>query len=224
MMPFAIYPLKRKIILIVVVNFLGMILLAASVLADSEIKFIAPTKVSIGQPFLIRITSRQPMDAVTIKWSGQKVALPVNKTPEGYVASALLGSDVKTAQAGAQALEASILANGRETALQKSVALLVKNYPQEHLKVEPRLVTPPPEALERIKVEAAVINKALTTVSPKSFWNLPFSRPVKGKALSVYGMRRIYNNKPGGAHRGVDFAAGAGEPIKAAQAGRIILV
>lgn len=194
------------------------------VLAAAGIRLVAPSKVTIGQPFLIKVVSDRPMEAVTIKWMGHKVKLPVAVSSEGSAAVMILGADIKDAQTGQRSLTASVWVKGQEHILQRSISLLQKKYPEERLKVDPSLVTPPAEALERIKNEVAAVTKALATVTSESRWAIPFNRPVPGKVLSTYALRRVYNNKPGAYHRGLDFAAGAGEPIKAAQSGRVILV
>ena len=66
--------------------------------------------------------------------------------------------------------------------------------------------------------------RSLTT--PEQLWNGIFLQPVDGWISTVYGVRRYYNGEwaENYYHRGLDYAAGMGEPVFAAADGRISLV
>lgn len=65
-----------------------------------------------------------------------------------------------------------------------------------------------------------------TLVSPERFWQGPMVRPCAGRVTTPYGVRRYYN----GAfaqdyyHRGVDYGAPVGAPVRAPAGGRVALV
>ena len=63
-------------------------------------------------------------------------------------------------------------------------------------------------------------------VSPKKFWNGAFARPSAGYVSTEFGVRRYYNGVFANNyyHRGVDYAAATGTPVKAPAAGQIRLV
>lgn len=48
-------------------------------------------------------------------------------------------------------------------------------------------------------------------------------RPVPQPTNSAFGTRSIFNGQPRGAHGGADFLSPAGTPIKAPNAGRVVL-
>ncbi|MEW6263861.1 MAG: M23 family metallopeptidase [Thermodesulfobacteriota bacterium] len=202
---------------------LSLNLAAAAWAAETDLVLKAPEKVFIGQPFLVRFQSAVPVDAIKLNWLGKEINPPLEPASSGRTALALLGTDVKYAQDGFQEVLVTASAGGRKTTLKRRLRLASKKYPEEHLKVPPKMVTPPPEAMERIKKEVELVTKALATISPARWWALPFLKPVPGRVISVYGMKRILNNKPSSQHRGADFFAGAGEPIKAMNPGRVIL-
>jgi murein DD-endopeptidase MepM/ murein hydrolase activator NlpD len=54
-------------------------------------------------------------------------------------------------------------------------------------------------------------------------WATPFVRPVPQAANSAFGTRSVFNGEPRGAHSGADFLSPAGTPIKAPNAGRVML-
>jgi murein DD-endopeptidase MepM/ murein hydrolase activator NlpD len=73
--------------------------------------------------------------------------------------------------------------------------------------------------------EETEIRRIYGSFSPIHWWDGPFRAPVKGKLLSVYGNRRVYNGvNLGTYHSGYDFSANGGTPVKAAAPGRVIVV
>ena len=61
-------------------------------------------------------------------------------------------------------------------------------------------------------------------VSRPRLWEGPFLLPVEGPVITQFGTRRSYNGGPVvGHHNGVDLAAPAGQPVRAANRGRLVL-
>jgi murein DD-endopeptidase MepM/ murein hydrolase activator NlpD len=54
-------------------------------------------------------------------------------------------------------------------------------------------------------------------------WHGQFDAPVPGTATSSFGRLTITNGKPAGRHQGADFRAATGTPVKAPNAGRVVL-
>lgn len=77
----------------------------------------------------------------------------------------------------------------------------------------PKMVTPPPAVIARIKADAAAIKSARLTDTDKPFFDTGFVWPVKGRITGVYGSQRILNGKPRRPHFGVDIAAPVGTPV-----------
>ena len=85
------------------------------------------------------------------------------------------------------------------------------------------MVTPPPEVLERIRLENERINAARKIVSPVAHFAQGFRWPAVGPISGVFGSQRILNGKPRNVHYGVDVAAPKGSDIVAAAAGTVTL-
>lgn len=83
----------------------------------------------------------------------------------------------------------------------------------------PKMVTPPPEVLARIKADAAAIRSARETDTDRPFFDSGFIWPVKGRVTGVYGSQRILNGEPRRPHFGIDIAAPVGTPVVAAADG-----
>lgn len=85
-----------------------------------------------------------------------------------------------------------------------------------------RKVDPLPEDEGRLKEE----EKKLATIYSQSSPADPFAgqwvAPSTGPISSLFGLKRVYNNKPRAPHSGLDVAAPAGSPVKAAAAGQVV--
>jgi len=87
----------------------------------------------------------------------------------------------------------------------------------------PKMVTPPPEVLERIRRENAEIAALRKLDRPEPMFASGFAWPATGRISGVYGSQRILNGEPKQPHYGVDIAAPTGTPIKAPADGVVVL-
>lgn len=76
-------------------------------------------------------------------------------------------------------------------------------------------VTPPPEVLDRIRRENALVGRARAKVSDSLAFSQPFIWPLQGPITGVFGSQRVYNGEPRRPHYGVDVAAATGTPVVA---------
>jgi len=93
--------------------------------------------------------------------------------------------------------------------------------------VPQKTVTPPPEELERIRREAALVAdaRAPSLQRPDLLASAlaGFVWPARGPISGVYGSQRFYNGEPRNPHYGVDVAAPVGTPVHAPAAGVVTL-
>jgi murein DD-endopeptidase MepM/ murein hydrolase activator NlpD len=101
----------------------------------------------------------------------------------------------------------------RETRL---VSPVTRQYEIQRINGLPEsFVTPPPEALARIKQEDQMIGEARMRDTQETFFDGGLDWPAAGILSSVYGSQRILDGVPKSPHLGVDIAAPEGTPIRA---------
>lgn len=98
-----------------------------------------------------------------------------------------------------------------------------RTFPTRRLRVNDAFVNPPSDVEARIERESARIAAVYGASAPERLWSGPFVRPVPGAANSRFGTRSIFNGQPRNPHAGGDFLSPAGTPVKAPNAGRIVL-
>ncbi len=181
-----------------------------------------PGQVGIGQPFLVYITSQLPLKKLTISWNEKTVEPSVNEKEGLFRAMIILGVGLNS-KSGRHPLIVTMIQKGKIKKIIKSVEVVNTVFQKEKLKVATGLIKPPGKLTNRIKRERKSLLVALNTISSRRYWTMPFSRPVKGKMLSRFGLRRVFNGKTKRRHRGLDFRAWEGTPIYSMAGGRVIL-
>lgn len=117
--------------------------------------------------------------------------------------------------------------SGREVRL--SLPVEPRQFTVQRLTVPPSqeaLVRPQdPAVVERQRREAAEVAAARARSSPQPLWDGPFIWPLDGarRITSEFGLVREVNGRITERHSGLDLAAPAGTPVRAANAGRVVL-
>ncbi|MCY4523377.1 MAG: M23 family metallopeptidase [Halobacteriovoraceae bacterium] len=103
------------------------------------------------------------------------------------------------------------------------VKVIRKKYPSEILKVAKKMVVLSPKDLKRAIKEKKLLEKVYAGATREPLFNDGFVKPLKSKITSIYGTRRIYNNKKKSHHLGIDFRAKIGRPVPVANDGKVVL-
>ena len=112
-------------------------------------------------------------------------------------------------------------ASGRQfAALDATLTVYAAGYPVETIFLAPEeseLLDPSLSAQEEV-----IRGEIFATFTAERLWSGPFILPSTAPISSAYGTGRSYNGGPvSGFHHGTDFGADEGEPVVAANAGRV---
>jgi len=211
----------KKLYLFLCLSFLFSSFLATPAAASTSFTF--PDSWDVGQAFVVALSSHMPFDNPSVDWLEQTISLDVEPGREGYVSYALLGSYVRDVKPGKYPLMFDFFQDGKKFRVKCEIQLNERKYPEEHLKVESSMVTPPKSETARIDREAKLAAEARRTMTAGRQWTTPPDRPVTGVVTSSYGFRRVYNGVPRSPHAGTDFRAPTGTTVIAPFAGKAVL-
>jgi murein DD-endopeptidase MepM/ murein hydrolase activator NlpD len=214
------------------VSFLRWILLLAVCmagplcgLAQQPAITLTPAVVEAGSPELIRVAAPDAA-AVDGEWMGQKLAFFPGR--DGRAWFALAGVDVEGA-VGPSALRINIKTAGMKAAtsavreLDQTIEIHEAHYRTGSLSVAPQFVEPGPEAMKEIDAQVALKAKVFAASAPEPLWSGNFRAPVTAAATDSFGTRRTFNGKLASVHKGMDFRAHAGTPVRAGNSGVVVL-
>lgn len=160
----------------------------------------------------------QPDVTVQVMYDGREIpALPT--ASDSKLLRALVPTTPLTTP-GPRALKVEVT-DGRHEVFEASVEVTEKEYPVESIWLPKTKSKIRGTAMEKEKVGAFI-----RTVSEDQNWNGPFVLPSDGRITTGYGLQRYYNGVFADQyyHRGVDYGAWEGDPVKAPANGRVVLV
>jgi hypothetical protein len=200
-----------------------VLLLSASVVAQSPseatIKVTERARsIQPGELVVLTVTTSQPVESLRVRAFGED--LRPFRVDEGTW-RVLVGIDLNV-KAGVHTVTIAP-GGGMVSAVTHKLVVKAKAFPTRRLTVDDAFVNPPPAVTKRIEDEAARLAALWTSSVPERLWRETFVPPVPQPANSRFGSRSILNGQARSPHGGADFASPAGTPIKAPNAGKVVL-
>jgi hypothetical protein len=178
-----------------------------------------PVAVQPGSPELFRVIA--PPDAkVEGEWQGHPLQFFPGRTGKAWYA--LAGVDVEAAP-GPAPIHVSIRLHHTTQEINTTIAIQPAHYRTTTITVPPKFVEPGPD--EKKIIDSAIEAKkvAFATSAGRPLWSGSFLAPVPAAATDSFGTRRVYNGKLDSIHRGTDFRAHMGTPVRAGNSGVVVL-
>jgi murein DD-endopeptidase MepM/ murein hydrolase activator NlpD len=181
---------------------------------------VTPPSPQPGDVVLLQVTGAAP--DVRAEWDGRPLAL----FPTGHSVAALIGIDLdaRPGAVGWRVTRPSVAKNGGALAA-GVVTVRPRTFPTQQLTLPKGMVDLDAPTLARVETEGRELRAALAAGTGERLWRGPFRTPVEGgQPTGGFGLRRLINGQPRSPHTGYDWAAPAGTPVLAANAGRAALV
>jgi murein DD-endopeptidase MepM/ murein hydrolase activator NlpD len=77
--------------------------------------------------------------------------------------------------------------------------------------------------MKEIDAEVALKHTVFGESAPAPLWSGDFRAPVTAAATDSFGTRRTFNGKLASVHKGMDFRAAMGTPVRAGNSGVVVL-
>lgn len=180
---------------------------------------LTPELAEAGSPELIRVSIADAKE-VTGEWLGRKLEFFQGRDWAGWYA--LAGLDVE-APVGPSALTIEVKSDAGLSHIDLPVEIHPAQYRTESLSVAPRFVEPNPKELKRIEAEIQLKARIFSASAQRPLWHGNFRAPVTSPPAGNFGERRMFNGTLASIHKGLDFRARKGTPVRAANSGVVML-
>jgi hypothetical protein len=181
--------------------------------ADSANVELLPNTAKQGEVFTVSLRNSEPAGNATATFAG--LDYPMLWTGDIWWAVIGVAADLMASQYQVQVIEDGLIN------LPVVVLTVVEAaFPEEFIELAPeqsQLLTDP----AAIEEERQLLASTYATVTPERLWSGPFVLPAVGPTGDLFGMRRSFNGGPFSQHTGVDILAGEGQPVVAANSGRV---
>jgi len=194
-------------------GFASILLFFTCSIANAFQAEISPHEISPGDAFIIKViakTSQLPVASLA-----EKQFYFSNCGEDCFIAIGSAGLDTKP---GDYLIHISV---GNE---KRSLDFTVKQriFPIQRITLPYDMVFLSRDNLKRVGKENEKITSLCQVVSDR-LWAGRFIQPLKNDVSTIFGVKRILNNKKISIHRGVDIKGEEGEEVKASNNGRVVL-
>jgi murein DD-endopeptidase MepM/ murein hydrolase activator NlpD len=174
-----------------------------------------PSSARPGDLVVLTILTATPLESVRVRAFDRDLpSIAINQT----TFSVLVGIDLAVAPGTYR-----IAIESGATRTRFPLLVTARTFATRTLNVDPEFVNPPASAVPRIQREAKELERIWQTSTSPKLWEGGFVPPVPQPANSAFGTRTILNGELRSPHSGADFGSPTGTPIKAPNAGRVVL-
>jgi murein DD-endopeptidase MepM/ murein hydrolase activator NlpD len=196
---------------------LFLVPLVAQTVAPGDVT-VTPSLVIVGAPEVVRVHAAQAT-AVEGEWLGRKIDFFSGGGGEWV---ALAGVDVQAPE-GPSTLHLRIKLRNGWSEVNTEVEVHAAHYRTGTLMVAPKFVEPGQAEMREIEAEIKLKREVFAHSAPEPLWHGDFQAPVRTAPTDSFGTRRMFNGKLASIHKGADFHAAVGTPVRASNSGVVVL-
>ncbi len=180
---------------------------------------LQPERVRPGDAFLVTVHGTGTAPRST--FAGR--ALAFYPVADGFRAVAALPVE---SEPGRLTVEAALPGpeGAPETRLEAPLEVVEPGFSSRELGVAPRFIQPPPEARRRMRRDRLAFRRAFEQEPAPPSFSANFDWPRVAEVTGHFGDKRVFNGKKKSQHYGEDLEGRVGDPVAAANDGRVVLV
>lgn len=178
-----------------------------------------PTKLVRGSAVLFQVRTPPGISELSGTWLGHEIKFTPSQTRGFY---ALAGIPVETT-VGTYDLELQGTRRGGEFKYLKKIRIAPAHYPRVAITVSKQFTEPNPEQLKQIAADKEIKKNVFSQTAAEQLWQNNFRPPVEASVSGVFGTERVFNGEVKSRHLGMDYAVPAGTPVRAINAGTVLL-
>lgn len=175
---------------------------------------VFPEKIFPGDAFLIKVKNLKSKD-IPVAYVNKKEFVFVESSKDSYIAIGAFDINAKSRKY-------KIKIKSGKKIFTKNIYVRKKKFSAIKLSLPDEKVFPDEDDLNRIELEKTKLKEIWQTITEKK-WEGNFISPLENEPSTLFGVKRIMNEKWISIHRGVDLKGQEGELIKASNNGKVVL-
>ena len=177
-------------------------------------------RLSQGEVVKVCLASPGPLSAV-LSFDGREYPFASDREGLKHFALIALGVDLKP---GTYDVVIHLKpSRGTPKDIPFKLAISRGTFPSKNIRVARRFTSPTSADIKRIDRERELLGRIYGASVPGWLGSGRFVMPLKGKTSGVFGERRVFNDDSVSRHRGIDILSPEGVPVKASNAGKVVL-
>lgn len=178
----------------------------------------SPYHYEIKKGEVIRVEMQHPTDSAEMA-----LLCGAKKMPSYFVNGTRIAFIVESYFSKSKKYKCYIKKENSKQKLIADITVKFKKYPQERLHVDKKRVTISKIDLKRVRSEQAFLNSIYASSKNIPAFTTGFKTPLNSKITSIYGTKRIFNNKKHTQHLGTDYRAKVGIDINSTNSGKVVV-
>lgn len=181
----------------------------------------SPKEVNQGEICVVNVLVARGVCSVAGECQERDLSFYETKKRGGF--RSLVGFDLEADPGTCQLTISARDRSGRVIESKHRIRILRKDFGTQRLTLPREMVELDKKTLKRVDKESKKVKEIWKKERRERFWHGKFMKPVNGKVLSLFGVRRILNNSPRNPHSGIDLRARMGEDVRCSNAGIVVL-